>query len=100
MNWGLKLPIWNLEARIPLFGWSWNSSLETGQNSEPNPPCVILASYISELPRSELAGIVKTSKNKKNVKYKKIKKSKTFNNKKYEKFKNQKKSKIVKNQRL
>jgi hypothetical protein len=29
----------------------------------PNPPCVILASHIFELPRSELAGIVKTSKN-------------------------------------
>jgi hypothetical protein len=26
----------------------------------PNPPCVISALHISELPRSELAGIVKT----------------------------------------
>jgi hypothetical protein len=50
------------EARIPLFRWPWNSSLEIGQNFEPNPPCVISASNISELPHSELAGIVKTSK--------------------------------------
>jgi hypothetical protein len=62
MNRGLELPIWNLDARIPLFGWLWNLSLETGQNSEPNPSYVISASHISELPRSELAGIVKTSK--------------------------------------
>jgi hypothetical protein len=68
MNWGLELPIWNLEARIPLFGWSWNSNLETGQNSKPNPPCVISASHISELPHFELAGIEKLQKNKKNVK--------------------------------
>jgi hypothetical protein len=57
MNWGLELPIWNLEARIPLFAWPWNSSLETGQNSEPNLPCVIPASHIFELACSELAGI-------------------------------------------
>jgi hypothetical protein len=63
MNWGLELPIWNLEARILRFGWSWNLSLETNQNSEPNPPCVISALHISELSGSELAGIVKTSKN-------------------------------------
>jgi hypothetical protein len=68
MNWGLELPIWNLEARIPLFGWPWISSVETGRNSEPNPPCVILALHISELPRSELVGIVKTLKNIKNSK--------------------------------
>jgi hypothetical protein len=42
--------------------------VETGRNSEPNPPCVILASNISELPRSELVGIVKTLKNVKNSK--------------------------------
>jgi hypothetical protein len=42
MNWGLELPIWNLEAQISLFGWSRNSSLETGQNSEPNPPWLCL----------------------------------------------------------
>jgi hypothetical protein len=57
MNWGSKLPIWNLEARIPMFGWPWNSSLETGQNSKPNPQCVIPASHLFELPRSELDGI-------------------------------------------
>jgi hypothetical protein len=69
MNCGLELPIWNLEARIPLFGWPWNSSVEIGRNSEPNPPCVILTMHISELPRSELARIVKTLKNiKKNQK--------------------------------
>jgi hypothetical protein len=57
MIWSLKLPIWNLEVQIPLFEWPWNSSLETGQNSKPNPSCVISASHISKLPRSELAGI-------------------------------------------
>jgi hypothetical protein len=31
MNWGLELLIWNLETRIPLFGWPWNSSVETGR---------------------------------------------------------------------
>jgi hypothetical protein len=84
MNWGLELPIWNLEARIPLFGWLWNSSVEIGRNSEPNPPCVISASHISELPCSELAGIVKN-------KNKNCKKNKKFNKiKKCEKFKKQK----------
>jgi hypothetical protein len=81
MNWGSELPIWNLEFRISLFGWSWNSSLKTGQNSEPNPPCVISASHIFELPRSELAGIVKTSKNQKIQKKKKNQKSEKFKNK-------------------
>jgi hypothetical protein len=57
MIWSLELPIWNLEIQIPLFEWPWNSSLETGQNSKPNPSCVISASHISKLPRSELAGI-------------------------------------------
>jgi hypothetical protein len=55
--------------------------LEICQNSEPNPPCVISASYISELPCSELAGIVKTLKNSKN---------KNLKDKKCEKFKNKK----------
>jgi hypothetical protein len=48
-----------------LFGWPWNSSAETGSNSEPNPPCVILALHISEPPRSELAEIEKLKKYKK-----------------------------------
>jgi hypothetical protein len=61
--------------------------VETGQNSEPNPPCVISALHIFELPRSELAGIVKFLKNKK------FKNFKNFNKiKKCEKFKKNKKN--------
>jgi hypothetical protein len=51
--------------------------VETGRNSEPNPPCVISALHISELSRSELVGIVKTLKNIKN--YRKFKNFKNFN---------------------
>jgi hypothetical protein len=56
--------------------------LETGRNSEPNSPCVISASHISELPCSELAGIVKTSKKNKNEKIQNL-----LKNKKCEKIK-------------
>jgi hypothetical protein len=54
---GLGIVHLKFRGQIPLFGWPLNLSLETGQNSEPNPPCVIPASHISELPCSELAGI-------------------------------------------
>jgi hypothetical protein len=57
--------------------------VETGRNSKPKPPCVISALHISELPRSELTGIVKTLKI-----YKKFKNFKNFNKiKKCENFK-------------
>jgi hypothetical protein len=47
--------------------------VETGRNSKPNPSCVISAKHISELPHSELAGIVKTLRNKNCKKFKNFK---------------------------
>jgi hypothetical protein len=57
MNWGREFLPFEFRGPNSVVWVAMEFEMEIGQNSEPNPPCVIPALHISKLPCFKLAGI-------------------------------------------